>query len=68
MKLAISSDGNGTEFSSVTIFLRDKDGLPVGKVIDNPILDTCMYEAEYLDEDKKSLTANEIAEKLVFPS
>ena len=68
MELAISSDGAGTEFSWVSRCLRDKDGLTIGKSIDNPILDTCKYEAEYPDEHKKSLTANEISEKYVFPS
>ena len=44
--------------------LRDKDGIPIGTANDNPILDSRVYEIEYLDGHKASLAANSIAENL----
>ena len=44
--------------------LRDTNGLPIGTANDNPILDTRLYEVEYLDDYRTSLTANTIAENL----
>ena len=40
MKLEIRRDGDGPEFAKVTKRLRDKDGLPIGRSHNNPILDT----------------------------
>jgi hypothetical protein len=53
------------EFARVTKRLRDKDGNPIGKANDNPILDTRLYEVEYLDGHKAALSANAIAESLM---
>jgi hypothetical protein len=65
MELAIPrTDGEGPEFARVTKRLRDKDGIPIGTANDNPILDTRMYEVEYLDGHKASLAANTIAQNL----
>ena len=64
MELALPRDGEGPEFARVTKRLRDKDGLPIGTANDNPILDTRLYEVEYLDGHKASLAANAIAENL----
>ena len=64
MELAIPRDGEGPEFATVTKRLRDKDGLPIGKSNNNPILDTRMYEVEYKDGHKASLAANAIAENM----
>lgn len=65
MELAIPRDGDdGPEFAKVTKRLRDKDGLPIGKANNNPILDTRMYEVEYPDGHKASLAANAIAENM----
>jgi hypothetical protein len=64
MELAIPRDGDGPEFAKVTKRLRDKDGLPIGKAHDNPILDTRMYEVEYQDGHKAALAANAIAENM----
>jgi hypothetical protein len=64
MELALPRDGEGPEFAKVTKRLRDKDGLPIGTANDNPILDTRLYEVEYLDGYKASLAANAIAENL----
>ena len=62
MELAVPRDGDGPEFAKVTRRLRDKDGLPIGRANNNPILDTRMYEVEYPDGHKASLAANTIAE------
>jgi hypothetical protein len=64
MKLAIPRDGDGPEFATVTKRLMDKDGLPIGKTNNNPILDTRMYEVEYQHGHKASLAANVIAENM----
>ena len=64
MALALPRDGEGPEYARVTKRLRDKDGLPIGTANDNPILDTRIYEVEYLDGHKASLAANAIAENL----
>ena len=64
MELALPRDGEGPEFAKVTKRLRDKDGLPIGTANDNPILDSRLYEVEYLDGHKASLAANAIAENL----
>jgi hypothetical protein len=44
--------------------LKGKDGLPIGRANNNPILDTRMYEVEYPNGQKASLAANVIAENL----
>jgi hypothetical protein len=68
MEVAIPRDGDGPEFAKVTRRLRDKDGLPIGKANNNPILDTRMYEVEYPDGHKASLAANAIAENMLHKS
>jgi hypothetical protein len=64
MELATPRDGDGPEFAKVVKRLKDKDGLPIGKANNNPILDTRMYEAEHKDGHKASLAANAIAENM----
>ena len=64
MELALPRDGDGPEFARVTKRLRDANGIPIGTANDNPILDTRIYEVEYLDGYKASLAANTIAENL----
>ena len=44
--------------------MKDANGLPIGLANENPILDTRMYEVEYLDGERMSLAANNIAENL----
>ena len=44
--------------------LNDANGLPIRLANENPILDTRMYEVEYLDGERTSLAANNIAENL----
>ena len=48
----------------MTKLLRDKDGLPIGRAHNNPILYTRMYEVEYKDGQKALLAANAIAENM----
>ena len=48
----------------VTKRLKDANGIPIGTADDNPLLDTRMYEVEYLDGECASLSANHIAENL----
>ena len=43
----------------------DVDGNPVGVCNDNPLLDTRLYEIEYLDGTMKYVSANIIAENLL---
>jgi hypothetical protein len=64
LELATSRDGDGPEFAKVTRSSRDKDGLPIGKANDNPILDARMHEVEHPDGHEASLAANAIAENM----
>ena len=64
MELALDRGGEYPEIAKVTKRMKNADGLPVGKKNSNPILDTRMYEVEYLDGYKTSLAANVIAENL----
>ena len=43
----------------------DKDGKPIGRPSNNPLLDSRQYEIEYLDGTTEVLTANIIAENLL---
>ena len=64
MELVLPADDEGPEFARVTKRLRDANGIPIGTANDNPILDSRIYEVEYADGYKASLTANAIAENL----
>ena len=65
MELAIpQGDSLEPRLARVTKRLKDANGLPIGLANENPILDTRMYEAEYLDGERTSLAANSIAENL----
>ena len=64
MEIALPRNGEGLEFTKVTKRLRDVNGIPISTANNNPILDTCLYEIEYLDSYKASLTANTIAENI----
>ena len=44
--------------------MRDANGLPIRTAHDNPLLDTRLYEVEYLDGHKDALTANTIAQNM----
>ena len=65
MELAIpQGDSLEPRLARVTKRLKDANGLPIGLPNENPILDTRMYEVQYLDGEKASLVANSIAENL----
>ena len=64
MELALARGDDGPQFARVTKRLRDAHGRPIGTANDNPILDTRLFEVEYLDGHKASLSANTIAENL----
>ena len=64
VEVALPRDSDGPEYARVTKRLRDANGLPIGTANSNPILDTRLYEVEYLDGHKASLTANTIAENI----
>ena len=64
MEIALPRDSEGPEYAKVTKRLRDANGIPIGTANDNPMLDTRLYEVEYLDGYTTALTANTIAENL----
>jgi len=61
MEVALPKDGDSSQFARVTKRLRDAQGIPIGTAHDNPLLDTRIYEVEYLDGHKAALSANTIA-------
>ena len=66
MELAIpQGDSLEPRLARVTKRLKDANGLQIGLVNENPILDTRMYEVEYLDGERMSLAANNIAVTLL---
>ena len=64
MELAFDRGDDGPSFAKVANRLKDTQGLPIGTSNDNPILDTWMYEVEYLDRFTTSMAANSIAENM----
>ena len=52
------------QFARVTKRPRDSNGLLTGKARDKPTLDMRIYEVEYMDGDKYSLSANLIIENM----
>ena len=65
MELAPPKDGESAQFGKFTKRLRDANGLPIVVAHDNSMLDTIIYEVEYHDGHKASLTANTISKKLL---
>ena len=59
--MVILRDGDGSEFSKVSKRLKYAYGLPIVCANDNSLLDTCIYEVDYSNGHKASLTANAIA-------
>ena len=65
MELALPHGDEATpQYAKVTKRLRDTNGIPIGTADDNPILDTRMYEVEFMDGTKQSLSANYIAKNV----
>ena len=65
MELALpQGDSLDPRMARVTKRLKDANGISIATTDDNPLLDTRMYEVEYLDGERASLSANHIAEIL----
>ena len=65
MELALpQGDSLEPRLAKVTKQLKDANGIPIGTADQNPLLDTQMYEVEFVDGEKASLAANYIAENL----
>ena len=64
MEIALARGDNSPQFSRVTKRMRDATGFTIGTANENPILDTRLFEVEYLDGYKASLSANKISENL----
>ena len=64
MEIYLQRDSDGLGFAWVTRCLRERDGIITGKARDNPILYIHMYEVEYPDGHKASLTKNDMAENM----
>ena len=65
MELALpQGDSLEPRMARVAKRLKDANRMPIGTADDNPLLDTRMYEVEYLDGECASLSANHIAENL----
>ena len=57
-------DGSEPAFARVKKRLKDANSLSIKTSNENPILDIHVYEVEYQDGHKASMTANEIAQNL----
>ena len=64
IELKISRDGDRTDFFKVKKRLMYKEGMPIGRAHNNPILDTIMYELEYKGGNKASLVENVVSENM----
>ena len=65
MELALpQGDSLEPRLAKVTKRMKDANGIPIGTAHDNPLLDTRMYEVEYVDGEKAALSANHIEENL----
>ena len=63
MELALPRDGDGPELARVKRRKKDSDGI-IGTAHKNPILDTRVFEVEFIDGHTAAMTANAIAENL----
>jgi hypothetical protein len=64
MELSLPRDNSGPALARVKKRLKDANGNPIGVANSNPILDTRIFEVEFLDGHTASMTANAIAENL----
>ena len=64
MEVSLPRYTEGPDLYHVTKRLKDANGLPIGTANGNPILTTRLYEVEYVDEHKASLTVNIIAQNI----
>ena len=64
MEVALPRDTEGLNFACVTKRLKGTNGLPIGTAKTKPILYTRVYEVEYADGHKSSVTANAITQNM----
>ena len=64
MELALPRGEEEPAFARVTKRMKDENGNPIGRAHQNPILDTRMFEVEFLDGEKQAMAANLIAENM----
>jgi hypothetical protein len=64
MELLFDRPGVEPEYARVPKWLKDANGIPIGKSNNNPILDTRLYKVEYHDGYKAAMSANTVAENL----
>ena len=64
MDKVLLRDGEGPKFSNVIKLIWSVNGSPIGRTHKNPMLDTRVYDAEYLDGNKASLGLKTFAEIL----
>ena len=63
-EIAMDRHNDGTGLVRVNKRIKDKDSIPIGIAADNPILDMRMFEFEYADGYKTSITTNAIASNI----
>ena len=64
MELALDRGREQPKYERVKKRSKDNQGRPIGIALENPILDTRMYEVEYQDVHTAALAANLISENL----
>ena len=64
MEFTVDNGDEHRKFARVTKRLKDKNGIPIGTANDNPLLDSRLYEVEYVDGRKQAMAANIIAENI----
>ena len=64
IKLTLDQGGEQPEYARVKKQLNKNQGRTIIIVLENPIIDTKMYEVEYQDDHTAALAANLIAENL----
>ena len=67
MEVALPQDIEVPDFARVTKRLKDANGLQIGTANENPIFHKIVYEVEYVDGHKASLTASDIALNMFAP-
>ena len=65
MEVALPRDTERPDFACVTKCIKDTNCLPIGTANENPLWDTTVYEVEYVDGHKASLTANAISQNML---
>jgi len=64
MELALPRGDDGPTLARVRKRLKDNDGKPIGIAHKNPILDTRLFEVEFLDGTVAAMAANAICENM----